>query len=445
MKDILLVNPWIYDFTAYDFWLKPLGLLYIASILRENTNCRIHFIDCLDRYHPLLWRKLKTKPDGRGPFPKEEVAKPEVLKNIPRRYSRYGIPVSLFQQELERLPRPETVLLTSSMTYWYPGVQLAIELIRQKWGAVPVILGGIYATLAPEHARRHSGADIVVQGVGENTILPLMREILGDRCVRPREFKGLEDMPFPAFNLLRNRVALPLLTSRGCPFRCSFCATSLLYRNFEQRSPLSVISEIEMNVRQWGTKNLSFYDDALLIGKQNHLVPLLERLADKKLRLTFHTPNGLHIREIDRELACLFRKAGVQSLYLSQESFDEELLKRACPKVTPQDLEKALDILEAAGYRRQEVNVYLIAGLPDQNLSLIRESILRVRQLGARPRLAFFSPVPGTADWSRVVDRGYLSADADPLLHNKLTFAYLWGGISSQEFDSLRSLLREES
>lgn len=47
MKDILLVNPWIYDFTAHDFWLKPLGLLYIASILRENIDCRINFIDSL--------------------------------------------------------------------------------------------------------------------------------------------------------------------------------------------------------------------------------------------------------------------------------------------------------------------------------------------------------------------------------------------------------------
>ncbi len=443
-KAVLLVNPWIYDFTAYDFWLKPLGLLYVASVVRENADCRVDFIDCLDRHHPLLAAKLKAKPDGRGHFPKEEVAKPEVLKNVPRRYSRYGIPVPLFRHELERLPRPGAVLLTSSMTYWYPGVQLVIELIRQKWGQVPVILGGLYATLAPEHARLHSGADVVVRGAGENAVLPLLREILGDKHVRPREFSRLEEMPFPAFDLLRNKDALPVLTSRGCPFRCSFCATPLLYRDFEQRSSLSVISEIEMNMRRWGTKNLSFYDDALLVGKESHLLPLLELLAEKKWPLAFHTPNGLHVREIDTATACLFRKAGFRSLYLSQESFDEELLERACPKVTGQDLAKALDILERAGYRRKEVNVYLIAGLPGQDLRLIKDSILQVRRLGARPRLAFFSPVPGTVEWGRLVDKGYLPVDADPLLHNKLTFAYLWGEISRQEFDSLKDLLREE-
>jgi hypothetical protein len=70
-KDILLINPWIYDFTAYDFWLKPLGLLYIAAILKKHSDFSLHFIDCLDRHHPLLGRKLKTKPDGRGAFLKE--------------------------------------------------------------------------------------------------------------------------------------------------------------------------------------------------------------------------------------------------------------------------------------------------------------------------------------------------------------------------------------
>ena len=444
MKDILLVNPWIYDFTAYDFWLKPLGLLYIASILRTNTDCRLHFIDCLDRHHPLLETRLKAKPDGRGHYPKEEVPKPAALQGVPRRYSRYGIPVRLFQLELERLPRPEAVLMTSSMTYWYPGVQLAIELIREKWGNVPIVLGGLYATLAPEHARRSSGADIVVQGAGEKAILPLMSEILGDKQVRLREFTGLEEMPYPAFDLLTDKTSLPILTSRGCPFRCSFCATPLLYPGFEQRSSSSVLAEVELNVHQWGTKHLSFYDDALLIGKENHLGPLLELLVDKRLPLVFHTPNGLHVSEIDSGLASLLRKAGVQSLYLSQESFDEDLLKRVCPKVTPQDLAKTLEILEKAGYRRRDVNVYLIAGLPGQDISLIRESILRVQRLGAKPRLAFFSPVPGTAEWDRLVDNGYLPADADPLLHNKLTFLYLWGDVSGQEFEALRKLLQEE-
>jgi radical SAM superfamily enzyme YgiQ (UPF0313 family) len=168
-------------------------------------------------------------------------------------------------------------------------------------------------------------------------------------------------------------------------------------------------------------------------------------VAQRKLPVAFHTPNGLQVREIDASLAALFRRSGVVSLYLSQESFDERLLGRACPKVTPGDLERALVHLEAAGYDRAEVNVYLIVGLIGQEASLVVESILAVRRLGARPRLAFYSPVPGTEEWKRAVGKGLLAADADPLLHNKLAFAYLWGEMSRGEFDKIRRLLLEEA
>jgi radical SAM superfamily enzyme YgiQ (UPF0313 family) len=440
-KNILLINPWIYDFTAYDYWLKPLGLLYIASILRENTNCRLALIDCLDRQHPLLAKKLKEKPDGRGAFPKEEVTKPQTLKGVPRKYSRYGIPLSLFIHELNRIPRPELVLITCAMTYWYPGVQLAVELVRQKFGQVPVVLGGIYASLVPEHAKSNSGADFVVQGAGENEILPLLNRVFGDGFSALQEFKNFEGLPYPAFDLLRNKEGLPLFTSRGCPYRCTFCASHLLYKDFEQRSPFSVISEIESHFRAHGTLHFAFFDDALLLNKRKHIIPILKGIVRKKLPLTFHTPNGLHVREIDFELASLLKQANVQSLFLSQESFNERFLARACPKVAPDDLAKALVELEKAGYRREEINVYLIVGLEGQDVSQIKEDILKVKRIGARPRLTYYSPVPGTEEWKRLVAEGCVPQDADPLLHNKLTFPYLWGSFQTSDFDSVRNLL----
>jgi radical SAM superfamily enzyme YgiQ (UPF0313 family) len=443
MKDVLLVNPWIYDFTAYDFWLKPLGLLYVASIVRENSSCRLHFVDCLDRFHPRLGMSVKSRPDGRGHFPKETVSKPDAVRAVPRRFSRYGLPVPLFQEELGRLPRPDVVLMTSGMTYWYPGVQLAVDLIRRKWGQVPIVLGGTYATLAPEHARRFSGADVVVEGAAENTLLPLLKNVLGDNSIRERSFRSFADLPRPAVDLLNRPEALSILTSRGCPFRCSFCATPLRYPRFEPRSPASVALEIEENALQRGIRNFAFYDDALLVDKEIHIEPILQKVIEKNLGIAFHTPNGLHVRQVDRRLASLFRRAGVVSIYLSQESFDEGVLAASCPKVSSEDLARALEALEVAGYVRPAINVYLIVGLPGQEFRTVRESIAEVRRLGARPRLAFFSPIPGTAEWRRLAEQGNLSADADPLLHNKLAFAYIWGGVPSREFEDLRRLLEE--
>ena len=188
-------------------------------------------------------------------------------------------------------------------------------------------------------------------------------------------------------------------------------------------------------------KNISFYDDALLLNKQKHIIPILRGIIQKKLPLTFHTPNGLHVGEIDYELALLFKKAGFRSLYLSQETFEEKLIKKSCPKISPDGLDKALDHLERAGFVREQINVYLMVGFPDQIISGIRESILKVRSLGAKARLSYFSPIPGTADWEKIISRGYLNEDDDPLLHNKLVFPYMWGNISSDEFESLKKMI----
>jgi hypothetical protein len=82
-----------------------------------------------------------------------------------------------------------------------------------------------------------------------------------------------------------------------------------------------------------------------------------------------------------------------------------------------------------------------MVGLPDQDISGIKEGIGHVQSLEAHPRLAYFSPIPGTLEWDRLVAKGYLDQDADPLLHNKLAFPYLWGNISPDEFQSLIDLV----
>lgn len=443
-KDILLVNPWIFDFTAYDFWMKPLGLLYTGALLREHTNSRLHFIDCLDRYNPRLPKKLKAKEDGRGPFFKEEVIKPSVLRDVPRKFSRYGIPLKLFSAQLDRLPRPDLVLVTCTMTYWYPGARLAIELIRKRFGPVPVVLGGVYATLLPAHAKDATNADFVLEGPGEKGLLPLMREIFGDKFCPDLRFEQLNNIPHPAFDLLNNRDGLPVLTSRGCPYGCSYCASSLLFEGFDKEAPERVADHIAWLHQVHQTKHIAFYDDALLLHKLNHIIPILERIIQKELPVAFHTPNGLHVSQIDSDLASLFKRANFRSLYLSQESFEENVLEESKAKVSSSDLGVALDHLKDAGYAPTEINVYLIVGLPGQGIEGIRESIHRVKSLGARPRLAYFSPVPGTATWDKLIAKGIIRSDVDPLLHNKTAFPYKWGEMSASDFESLKELIRTD-
>ncbi|MGZ5497123.1 MAG: B12-binding domain-containing radical SAM protein [Candidatus Aminicenantales bacterium] len=437
-KDILLINPWIYDFAAYDFWMKPLGLLYAASLVRRFTPHRVTFDDCLDRFHPGLAGHPAGKPDGRGPFPKEQIPKPDVVRGVPRRFSRYGLPMALFDEELALVPRPDAVLVTSGMTYWYPGVQAVVDRVRRKFGHVPIILGGIYATLCTGHARADSGADLVVPGPAEEGLLPALAEVLGDAAMGASDTSAPDPLPPPAFDLLRDRSWLPVLTSGGCPLRCTYCASRLLSAGFKQRPHAAVLAEIIDGHARFGTRHFAFYDDALLSGKRAHAWPLFEGLAAGP-SLALHAPNGLHLREIDAVTARLMRAAGLKSLYLSMESTDADLMRERGPKASPADLENALRELEAAGYDRSAVGVYLITGLPGQSASGVAESIRFVRGLGAVPRLAHFSPIPGTEEWASLVRAGILDDAADPLLHNKTAFAYLKSGLPP---DELHALLR---
>ena len=169
---LLLINPWIYDFAAYDFFARPLGLLYLAGLLRARGYA-VHFLDCLGAPH------ARTGPFGTGRYPKEIMPPPAALKGITRRYGRYGISEAAFRERLARVPTPAAILVTSLMTYWHPGVAAAIGLARERFPEAPVILGGIYATLCPEHARKYSGADRVVAGPGEAVIAGILEEVAG--------------------------------------------------------------------------------------------------------------------------------------------------------------------------------------------------------------------------------------------------------------------------
>ena len=156
---ILLINPWITDFAAYNFWIKPLGLLSIASLLREN-GFQVTLIDCLDF-------SIKTKGYGDGRFFKTKIEKPLLFKSIPRNYSQYGIPEEILLKRLLFIEEPDLIGVTSGMTYWYPGVFKLIEITKKLFKKAPIILGGIYATLCYEHAKKYSGVDIVFNGRGE--------------------------------------------------------------------------------------------------------------------------------------------------------------------------------------------------------------------------------------------------------------------------------------
>jgi radical SAM superfamily enzyme YgiQ (UPF0313 family) len=416
---VLLVQPWITDFAAYDLWVRPLGLLYIAGRLR-SAGVQVDFINCLDRAHPALvsGKKLRSRADGTGAYYREVVEKPACLTDVPRTFARYGLPKDIVDRQMSALALPDAILVGSGMTYWYSGVKEMIALLRVKYGDIPIMLGGIYATLAPDHARRQSGADMVLPGEGEQQVLCALEELCGVSFDSAPACESLDDYPSPSVDLMHDRRSLAVLTTRGCPYHCSFCASRRVSGQFRRRTPELVVEEVLQWERDFGTTDIAFYDDALLIQAEQHFLPILEGFIKSGVNIRLHTPNGLFAAMITPEVARLMHQAGVTTVRLSLETTNPDRRDDIGRKVAPDSFMRGLQALLQAGYRPEQIDVYLIMGLPGQQVAEVMESVQFCTRLGVKVRLAAFSPIPGTEEWDRAILTGAISAEDDLLLTN---------------------------
>lgn len=443
---ILLINPWIADFAAYDYWLKPLGILYIAAILRQH-DYEVELIDCLHRSDPELLKFQglpgpKNRHFSTGKFYREIIPKPDLYQDIPRYYARYGLPIDLFRNKLKRVAAPAAVLVTSGMTYWYPGVQMAIREVRAAFPDVPIALGGIYPTLCREHAMETAGADYVISGEAEAAALQLVDSLTGiKRNYDDRNF-DLDNLPFPAFDLYDNPMFAAIMTSRGCPLKCTFCASNIVSGVYRWRSPANVIAELEWCYEKLGLSEFAFYDDALLTNHRNHLSIILEEIIRREWRVTFHTPNGLQCKLLDREIADLMYRAGFKSLRLSYEFGNPERLKDMCKKSSDDYFSRAVQNLYEAGYRPGGADAYVLAALPGQPIEEVLWSIAFVHGQGVKIRLAVFSPIPGTVDWQRAQLHFGFPENSDPLLSNNSILPIRPPGATFHTFEKLGLLAK---
>ena len=416
---ILLVNPWIHDFAAYDVWASPLGLLTLAGMLRR-AGYRISFTNCLDRFHPRAKPTGVNARNGRGPYLKTPIPKPAGMEDVQRRYCRYGIHPEWLLEDFSAMEPPEAVLVTSQMTYWWPGVAETISVIKSFWPETPVILGGIYATLCTGHAQAHTGADLVVAGPGEVRIFEILDEITQSGIGAPAgiDSDNLDTWPFPALDLQRKIPSAPLLASLGCPFACAYCASHILQPKRREKSPQRILEEIRFWHTDHGVEDFAFYDDALFIDAERRILPLLASLVENGPKVRFHTPNALHIRQITAKTADLMFKAGFKTLRLGLEVADTDNRKHLDSKVARGEFSRAVAHLHAAGFPPRDIGVYLLAGLPGQPDSRLKQAVQWVKQQGASPIVAHYTPIPQTALWEEAVSSSRYDLTADPVFTN---------------------------
>ena len=432
----LLINPPIYDFALFDLFHKPFGLLRIGKWL-EESGYQVVFVDALDYEDTATVRKLGAplrRGNGTGKFSRQPVPFPAAA-DIRRGYARYGILEESLRRKI-REARPDIVLVGSGMTYWYPGVVEAVRHARELHGKVPIFVGGVYASLLPDHCSRVTSADFVISG----NPWPRLAHILQSMNLpAPSGPPGKQVLQLE--NVWKGAGVVKL--NEGCPMKCRYCASHLLSPELIRGNPVDGLNYLKLLLEIGRVRFAAFYDDALLSGKEEVLLPFLEGVIEADLNVDFYLPNAIHLRYLDLEAAGLMKRAGFREIRLGYESSSIDFHSRHDSKVVSGEFEEGLSILKEAGFLKEEIIAYILAGMPGQSAAEVEESVRFVSSFGIRASIAEYSPVPHTGLWEKSVELSRYPIADEPLFQNNSLFPMEWDGFSSVELRRLKILSRE--
>jgi radical SAM superfamily enzyme YgiQ (UPF0313 family) len=368
----LLINPPVYDAQYWARWSQPAGLLRIATYLRARGYA-VDLIDCMETDSRGFVRKHTRWIDGR----------PAVVRrgNVAKRVWHYGLPWEDVRTRMLTLAAPpDEIWISSVMTYWWESTRDAVALARAMFPRADILVGGIYPTLAPEHARENlPGSDVVF--VGE----------LEEASALPTDLSLYRTPPTYAI----------LTTSRGCPWDCNYCAARALNggsNKVRARDTDDVVAEIEDKARRFGIRHFGFYEDNALILR-GHLQAILQRVIERDLRLTFYAPEGFETRLLTEDLLRTMKRAGFRKIHLPFETLRwETSLGWNRRHSSTASFEKALEAAICAGFkpRTEEINAFVLFGLPDEKLEDIVDGVTYVHHTVGSVIPMLFTPVPGT-------------------------------------------------
>ena len=443
----MLILPPVYDFAFFDLFFKPYGLLKIGKWLQDSGwDC--FFINSLDYKDELSLGKIKAPirhNNGTGKIFRQIVPSPmmphgfhtcgimpcpsgtwlrqETFPALKRSFARYGICEESLHSRIGAR-KPDVILISTFMTYWYLGVAEVVKICRKIWPDVPVIAGGIYATLLPEHCKNVVMPDHVVQGKAWDFLNNFFKSrslpVCAPEVACAPEGRGGLLMDDPVWN----DAAVVRLNS-GCPMKCSYCASSRL-ASFSMGCHKTVFNQLEYLNKKYGTSNFAFYDDALLFKKEESFLPLLEKIISSNIKFNFYVPNALHIDCLDSRTILMMKKAGFKEIRLGFESSDPGFHQRNGKKYNADTFPDVIETLKANGFCGDNVIIYMLAGLPGQYAEEAKESVRYLKKFDVKISVSEYSPVPGSALWEESVRKSIYPLEEEPLYHNNSIFPMSW-------------------
>jgi radical SAM superfamily enzyme YgiQ (UPF0313 family) len=382
-------------------YLPPLGILYLAKVLEDNG----HTVEVVD-------------------FNAEDVSEEEIRKKIK---SSDAVGMTIYT---------EPIALSNS--------KIISNLVKEVNPNIPVLIGGPHCSLFPDKAINEIKADICVIGEGELIINKIAEAIQGKRKLstipsiyyregdqikktkEAEQIGDLDSLPFPARHLvdkyeygimtgvkLSKGKLTSFLASRGCPFRCRFCAMRCLLPKYQRRSIDNIAEELD-EVIDAGYKTISFVDDNFL-QKQDEAEKLMDFIIQKGEKLHLWIEEA-RVDSVNRKLYQKMRDAGVEVISFGIESGNQDVLDFYNKKITTDQIRKAVKLSKEMGFF---VNASFILGAPIETKEHI-ENTIRFAKSIPLDSVVFYnlSYGYGTPIWDDAVKGGILKSDEYNIIAN---------------------------
>jgi anaerobic magnesium-protoporphyrin IX monomethyl ester cyclase len=423
---ILFVHPhgsnWLSgmkDISTVFNLMPPLGMLSIAAVL-ERAGIDVEIIDCYATPMPLA----------------------ELVQEIIRR-------------------RPDCLGISTTTSSFNEGYRVAAA-VKDKAPQIFTLFGGAHAcTIGAPLLDSFPAIDALVIGEGETTTLELAQagfkgiDQIPGVAYRGADGKGvlagvreliknLDDLPFPAYHKLPHfpqRYTLPLfsyptapntsiISSRGCPYSCSYCDRSVFSQGFRFNSPEYIIEHVAMLNRDFGIRHVSFYDD-LFTFDRTRVAEFCEIKERKGLKVTYNCIARLE--HVDPELLALLKSSGCWQVNFGIESGDPEIVKQHRKFLGLDEVGRKLQMVKDAGMR---VKGLFMVGLPGEDETSIRRTIDYALSLPLdEVNVTKFTPFPGAPLYRTIREQGEFDENWD--LMNCLNFVFVPHGMTKQRLEDL--------
>ena len=298
------------------------------------------------------------------------------------------------------------------------GTVMLAELIRRLHPQAHITVGGPHASVLAREMLEHCRAiDTIVIGEGEQTFMELLERIGsgsgtggiagtawraadGPRIAEPRQSIENPDTLVPPSRYFDDHI---VISARGCPWDCSFCASRALWgRGVRAHSVDYILDMLEELTHRHKLSTIAFKDETFTSDKARTL-DLCRGLQDRGLNVSWSCDTRADV--LDEELLAAMRSSGCRRVSLGVESADTGILKQLNKTISPTAVLEATRLARAVGLT---VRYYMIAGSPGETMASLQHSLDFIRKAG--PGEAIFNPftlLPGTHDWKRAVHEGH--------------------------------------